>query len=560
MYDQEDEYYSSCTNKHARDFGYIGTRERNELSKWTAKMLEERRDKLRALHGKPIQKGPYPYNHKDLGWVQLFFIEKGAKLVYKWDKKEGILSLDVRYGPMAEKPRHPGLFEVSLHVEHFNPKTGKMHDRLRPKRNQFVRMTVLYDILNNEASNWIDYEAHVRKQIEVCKKQVQAHDKNEKMANASAPAAKEKGTKAQRKSRRRTDVDASENIDGPNEQEAAEAAAKGRKFSCQKTLFAEDADGPKRKVTLYTDDLWREKENRLRDKLKFWLRTESKFASKTWRLDQEHNPDSLADLVINNLALKHARLMAKELFDLIKETALKGWFIRRYKTYAEERATFKRQQTMMELQLVEAEIEQVLQARKEIEQAKKRAGPKKDNKTKRPSKKRKSSGGPTRKSHKAKKPTRKGPATRKSPRKKIKGPTRTSPRKKASGPKSQVTVDLVSDDDDFEAEAAPSSAVASAVVTPPADDAGFVHKPHYVRSAQASSGYKGVIRCNRPGKPWRVKYKGDTVARLATKAAACEYYYQMVRSHGPSSSRTNPDVVELIERYDVHETGKEFKL
>jgi len=558
MYDQVDEY-DPCTNEHHRDFGHICTSYRTELSKWSVKMLEERRDKLRALHGQKIPNGPYPYNHPEIGWTRLFFTEP-AQLVYKWEKKEGKLSLDVCYGPMAKKPKHKGVYEISLNVEHFNPKTGKMHDRTRPRRKMFVRMEVLYDILDNEEYYWSVYEADIRKQIEECQKQVraqEAQDKNEEMAKASAPAAKEKGPQPRRKSRRL--ANASKNIDGPKEKEAAEAAAKGPKFSCQKTLFSEDAVGPTapKKVTLYSDNLWHDEEKQLRSKLKFWVRTETKFESKSWLYDQEHNPDYLADVVINNLPLADARLMAKELFDLIKEKALKGFFIRRFKGPAQSRAKLKRQHTMKQLQTVEDEIAQVQKAREEIAAAKKRAGPKQDDKTNPPPKKRKSSKGPTRKSNKAKKPTRKGPPKRKSPRKKTKGPTRKTPRKKASGPKPQATVDLVSEDDDFEAEAAPSSAAAS-LVTPVANEEDFEHKPHYVRSAKASSGYKGVIGCNRAGKPWRVKYKGDTVARVATKAEACEHYYQMVRANGPSSSRTKPDVIQMITQYDVD--GEEFTL
>ena len=52
----------------------------------------------------------------------------------------------------------------------------------------------------------------------------------------------------------------------------------------------------------------------------------------------------------------------------------------------------------------------------------------------------------------------------------------------------------------------------------------FVPEPHWIRSDRCSSGFKGVMKDSRRG--WRVKYEGSTIGRFASKAAACEAYYQ----------------------------------
>ena len=52
----------------------------------------------------------------------------------------------------------------------------------------------------------------------------------------------------------------------------------------------------------------------------------------------------------------------------------------------------------------------------------------------------------------------------------------------------------------------------------------FAPEPHWIRSDRCSSGFKGVMKDSRRG--WRVKYEGSTIGRFASKAAACEAYYQ----------------------------------
>ena len=61
----------------------------------------------------------------------------------------------------------------------------------------------------------------------------------------------------------------------------------------------------------------------------------------------------------------------------------------------------------------------------------------------------------------------------------------------------------------------------------------FVHQPHYIMSSRTKSNYAGVtFEAQRP-KPWRVKFKGSTKGRFATKAEACEAYAQLKNQSQP---------------------------
>ena len=83
--------------------------------------------------------------------------------------------------------------------------------------------------------------------------------------------------------------------------------------------------------------------------------------------------------------------------------------------------------------------------------------------------------------------------------------------------------------------------------TPPKEaEEGFVNKPHYI-VGPGHSRYKGINLEKRNNTNWRVKYKSSTICRCATLAEACEAYAQHVHEHGHSSSRHQPDVIEIIE-------------
>jgi len=60
----------------------------------------------------------------------------------------------------------------------------------------------------------------------------------------------------------------------------------------------------------------------------------------------------------------------------------------------------------------------------------------------------------------------------------------------------------------------------------------FVHKPHFITSARAQSGYAGVS-VSEVGRsnPWRVKFDGKTIGRCPTKNEACELYAEAYNYH-----------------------------
>jgi len=60
----------------------------------------------------------------------------------------------------------------------------------------------------------------------------------------------------------------------------------------------------------------------------------------------------------------------------------------------------------------------------------------------------------------------------------------------------------------------------------------FVHKPHFITSARAGSGYAGVS-VSEVGRsnPWRVKFDGKTIGRCKTKNEACELYAEAYNYH-----------------------------
>ena len=66
-------------------------------------------------------------------------------------------------------------------------------------------------------------------------------------------------------------------------------------------------------------------------------------------------------------------------------------------------------------------------------------------------------------------------------------------------------------------------------VTPVPGSSEFpVHRPHWIISTRAKSGYKGVMACKRnPSTPWRAKNSsGHTLGRFATREEACEAVYR----------------------------------
>ena len=70
---------------------------------------------------------------------------------------------------------------------------------------------------------------------------------------------------------------------------------------------------------------------------------------------------------------------------------------------------------------------------------------------------------------------------------------------------------------------------------------------HWIRSNNTSSGFKGVNKCRgRKGKVWRAKCAGTTIGRFATKAEACQAYYDYCKAHGKLKTKKKKvrDVLE----------------
>ena len=62
-----------------------------------------------------------------------------------------------------------------------------------------------------------------------------------------------------------------------------------------------------------------------------------------------------------------------------------------------------------------------------------------------------------------------------------------------------------------------------------------------------------TFEAERSVKPWRVKYKGSTIDRVAYLGQACQVYYDKVQECGASSSRArahSDDAMEMIDRLD----------
>ena len=58
-----------------------------------------------------------------------------------------------------------------------------------------------------------------------------------------------------------------------------------------------------------------------------------------------------------------------------------------------------------------------------------------------------------------------------------------------------------------------------------------VAREHWITSARSSSGYKGVVLERSSGR-YRIKHKGNTIARRDTLQEACEYYYNWSVANG----------------------------
>ena len=97
------------------------------------------------------------------------------------------------------------------------------------------------------------------------------------------------------------------------------------------------------------------------------------------------------------------------------------------------------------------------------------------------------------------------------------------------GPSAKVVNLVEVDEDDAEpiADADPANNMGPNEVTPAPSD-GF--PAHWLRSSRSASGFKGVIKCRRKGKPWRAKLNGHTLGRYATQREACEAVYLAEKS------------------------------
>ena len=70
-----------------------------------------------------------------------------------------------------------------------------------------------------------------------------------------------------------------------------------------------------------------------------------------------------------------------------------------------------------------------------------------------------------------------------------------------------------------------------------------VHRPHWIISTRAKSGYKGVMTCKRnPSTPWRAKNSsGHTLGRFATREEACEAVYRASQEEKAQKERAESE-------------------
>ena len=86
-------------------------------------------------------------------------------------------------------------------------------------------------------------------------------------------------------------------------------------------------------------------------------------------------------------------------------------------------------------------------------------------------------------------------------------------------------------------------------VTPVPGSSEFpVHRPHWIISTRAKSGYKGVMACKRnPSTPWRAKNSsGHTLGRFATREEACEAVFRASQEEKAQKERAKSEAADPL--------------